>query len=198
MPFVQVIYFAVFSEALLCQQKINNKLLSIIIIIIMIIIIIIIIIILIILIKKWIVWVGTICFWKPERIVSVGTICYNSNDLLPDRNDLLCDRNDLLPDIIYFWRMRVELNMVDKKLEYSKARGNEKMQLGMGDILIATIHMPVEIKTLQLIKHWRRNLVPYAGQSITCYPQEVPSYTMYGRYAGTYQICTQSTLVCSC
>ena len=169
MPFVQVIYFAVFSETLLCQQKINNKLLSIIIIIIIIIMIIIIIIviiitiiiiiILIILIKKWIVWVGTICFWKPERIASVGTICYNSNDLLPDRNDLLCDRNDLLPDIVYFWRMRVELNMVDKKLEYSKARGNEKMQLGMGDILIATIHIPVEIKTLQLIKHWRRNLV---------------------------------------
>ena len=38
--------------------------------------------------------------------------------------------------------MRVEQNMVDKRLEYSKARGNEKTQLGMGNIL-ATIHMPV-------------------------------------------------------
>ena len=47
--------------------------------------------------------------------------------------------------------MRVERDMVDKKLEYSQARGNEKMQLAMGNIL-ATIHMPVGIKTLLLIK----------------------------------------------
>ena len=69
--------------------------------------------------------------------------------------------------------------MVDKKMEYSKARGNEKMQLGMGNI-IAKIHMPAGIKTLQLIKQLRRNLVPplhwpYAGQSKTCYPQEMPT-----------------------
>ena len=38
-------------------------------------------------------------------------------------------------------------------------RGNDKLQLGMGNHL-ATILMPVEIKTLQLIKHLRRNLVP--------------------------------------
>ena len=75
--------------------------------------------------------------------------------------------------------MRAEWNMVDKKLEYSKASGNEKMHLVIGSIL-ATIHMPFKIKTLQLIKHLRRNLVPflhwpYAGQSKTCYPQEVPT-----------------------
>ena len=66
MPFVQVIYFAVFSEALLCQQKINNKLLSIIIIIIMIIIIIIIIIILIIIIIIIIIIINI--QWKQQDI----------------------------------------------------------------------------------------------------------------------------------
>ena len=38
-------------------------------------------------------------------------------------------------------------------------RGNEKMQLGMGNLL-ATILMPIGIKTLELIQHFRRNLVP--------------------------------------
>ena len=38
-------------------------------------------------------------------------------------------------------------------------RGNDKMQLGIGNHL-ATIPMPIELKTLQLIKHLRRNLVP--------------------------------------
>lgn len=33
------------------------------------------------------------------------------------------------------------------------------MQLGIGNHL-ATIPMPIELKTLQLIKHLRRNLVP--------------------------------------
>ena len=49
-----------------------------------------------------------------------------------------------------------------------------------------TTHMHVGIKTLQLIKHFRRNLVPlfhwpYTGQNKTCYPEEVP-YSM-NRYA---------------
>ena len=52
------------------------------------------------------------------------------------------------------------------------------MQLAMGNIL-ATIRMPVGIKTMLLIKYFRRNLVPllhwpYTAQgSETCYPQEV-------------------------
>ena len=52
------------------------------------------------------------------------------------------------------------------------------MQLAMGNIL-ATICMPVGIKTMLLIKYLRRNLVPllhwpYTAQgSETCYPQEV-------------------------
>ena len=52
------------------------------------------------------------------------------------------------------------------------------MQLAMGNIP-ATIHMPVGIKTLLLIKYLRRNLVPllrwpYTAQgSETCHPQEV-------------------------
>ena len=57
--------------------------------------------------------IGKICY------LGIGTICYNRNNLHPDRKDLLPDRKDLLPDIIYFWRMRVERNMVGKKLEYS-------------------------------------------------------------------------------
>ena len=40
--------------------------------------------------------IGTICY------LGIGTICYNRNDLLPDRNNLPLDKNDLLPDIIYF------------------------------------------------------------------------------------------------
>ena len=117
--------------------------------------------------------IRTICY------LEIGTIYYNRNNLLHDRNDFPPDRNNLLPNIIYFWRMRVEQNMAEKKLEYSKATGNEKMQLGMGNIL-AMIHMLVGIKTLQLIKHLRRNLVPllhwpYPGQSKTCYPQEIPT-----------------------
>ena len=59
-----------------------------------------------------------------------------------------------------------------QKMKYLKVRRNAKMQLGKGNIL-AMIHMPVGIKTLQLIKHLRRHLVPllhwpYAGQSKTC------------------------------
>ena len=89
--------------------------------------------------------------------------------------------------------MRVERNMVDKKLQYSKARGNEKMQVGTGNIL-ATIHKPVGIKTLKLIKHLRRNLVPlphlpYAGHR---------KFAAHKKYLQYEQICTQSTLACCC
>ena len=53
------------------------------------------------------------CLSRNDLFLKISTICYNMNHLLPD--------------IIYFWHMRVEWNEVDKKLEYLKSRGNEKM-----------------------------------------------------------------------
>ena len=78
------------------------------------------------------------------------------------------------------------------------------MQLAMGNIL-ATIHMPVGIKTLLLIKYLRRNLVPllhwpYTAQgSETCYPQEVLHVHHVMQYDEQKDIrYTQSTLPGSC
>ena len=63
-------------------------------------------------------------------------------------------------------------------MEYGRQNtGIVESERKMGNIL-ATIRIPIGIKTLQLIKHLRRNLVPllrwpYAGQGKACCPQEV-------------------------
>ena len=69
--------------------------------------------------------------------------------------------------------------MVDEKLEYSKARAAmQKMQLGMGNIQ-GTIHMPVGIKTLQLIKHFRRNLIPLLHWPYTLVRVQIATHNKY-------------------
>ena len=63
-------------------------------------------------------------------------------------------------------------------MEYGRQNtGIVESKRKMGNILSA-IRIPIGIKTLQLIKQLRRNLVPllrwtYAGQGKTCCPQEV-------------------------